>query len=95
MTLSEWYTPLLIGIDVLVMIYGLRVAFTEKKTYGWFLALAFFLFGIKEVLPYNGVIIPSVPCAVSFRGRSCLCALCILPARQITAVLKKHFFIFR
>ena len=59
MTISEWYTPLLIGIDVLVVIYGLRVAFTEKKTYGWFLALAFFLFGIKEVLPYNGVIIPS------------------------------------
>ncbi|MGB8218948.1 MAG: hypothetical protein WCE46_01035 [Methanoregula sp.] len=59
MTLSEWYTPLLIGIDVLVVIYGLRVAFTEKKTYGWFLAIAFFLFGIKEILPYNGVTIPS------------------------------------
>ncbi|MFA5237800.1 MAG: hypothetical protein WC362_08110, partial [Methanoregula sp.] len=60
MTVSAWYTPLLIGIDVLVMIYGLRVAFTEKKTYGWFLALAFFLFGVKEMLPYNGVDLPNL-----------------------------------
>jgi len=57
MILPDWVSPVLIGIDVLVVIYGLRVAFTEKKTYGWFLALAFFLFGVKEVLPYNGIII--------------------------------------
>ena len=91
MTLSEWYTPLLIGIDVLVVIYGLRVAFTEKKTYGWFLALAFFLFGIKEVLPYNGVTHPLSARAGSFRGRSCIRALRILPARKITAVIRKPF----
>jgi len=53
--LPEWFTPVLIGIDVLVIIYGLQVAFNKKQMYGWFLALAFFLFGIKEILPYNGV----------------------------------------
>ena len=61
MILSEWFTPVLIGIDVLVVIYGLRVAITGKKTYGWLLALAFFLFGVKEVLPYNGISLPPVP----------------------------------
>jgi hydrogenase/urease accessory protein HupE len=59
MILPGWVSPVLIGIDVLVVIYGLRVAFTEKKTYGWFLALAFFLFCVKEMLPYNGITLPS------------------------------------
>ena len=61
MILPDWFTPVLIGIDVLVVIYGLRVAVTEKKTYGWLLAFAFFLFGVKEVLPYNGVSLPPYP----------------------------------
>ncbi len=61
MILPGWFTPVLIGIDVLVVIYGLRVAVTEKKTYGWLLALAFFLFGAKEVLPYNGISLPPYP----------------------------------
>jgi NAD/NADP transhydrogenase beta subunit len=80
MTLSAWYTPLLIGIDVLVILYGLRVAVTEKKTYGWFLALAFFLFGIKEVLPYNGVSLPSaLALFLSVAGlASALCAFYLL-----------------
>ncbi|MFZ1128958.1 hypothetical protein [Methanoregula sp.] len=64
MILPGWFTPVLIGIDVLVVIYGLRVAVTEKKTYGWLLALAFFLFGAKEVLPYNGISLPPVPALV-------------------------------
>ncbi len=64
MILPDWFTPVLIGIDVLVVIYGLRVAVTEKKTYGWLLALAFFLFGVKEVLPYNGINLPPVPALV-------------------------------
>ncbi|MFA7695318.1 MAG: hypothetical protein WCX63_07265 [Methanoregula sp.] len=80
MTVSAWYTPLLIGIDVLVMIYGLRVAFTEKKTYGWFLALAFFLFGVKEMLPYNGVDLPNlIALGLSVAGlASALCAFYLL-----------------
>jgi len=80
MTLSAWYTPILIGIDVLVVIYGLRVAFTENKIYGWFLALAFFLFGIKEVLPYNGIVLPStVALILSVAGlASALCAFYLL-----------------
>jgi len=69
MILPDWVSPVLIGIDVLVVIYGLRVAFTEKKTYGWFLALAFFLFGVKEVLPYNGIIIPqTIALVISVAG---------------------------
>jgi len=80
MTLSAWYTPILIGIDVLVVIYGLRVAFTENKIYGWFLALAFFLFGLKEVLPYNGIALPStVALILSVAGlASALCAFYLL-----------------
>ncbi len=61
MFLPDWFTPVLIGIDVLVVIYGLRAAVTGKKTYGWFLALAFFLFGLKEILPYNGITLPPAP----------------------------------
>jgi len=60
MSLSDWLVPVLIGIDVLVVVYGLRVAVTENKIYGWFLALAFFLFGTKEILPYNGIVIPTI-----------------------------------
>jgi hypothetical protein len=80
MTLSAWYTPILIGIDVLVVIYGLRVAFTENKIYGWFLALAFFLFGLKEVLPYNGITLSStVALILSVAGlASALCAFYLL-----------------
>ena len=55
MTLPEWVTPVLIGIDVLVFLYGIRMAVIGKKTYGWFLALAFLLFCLREALPYNGV----------------------------------------
>lgn len=58
MSLSDLLIPVIIGVDVLVVIYGLRVAVTGKKTYGWFLAIAFFLFGLKEILPYNGIAIP-------------------------------------
>jgi NAD/NADP transhydrogenase beta subunit len=80
MTLSAWYTPILIGIDVLVVIYGLRVAVTENKIYGWFLALAFFLFGVKEVLPYNGITLPStVALILSVAGLAfALCAFYLL-----------------
>ena len=80
MILPGWFTPVLIGIDVLVVIYGLRVAVTEKKTYGWLLALAFFLFGVKEVLPYNGVSLPAVPALVlSVAGlAAALCAFYLL-----------------
>ncbi|WP_292427017.1 hypothetical protein [Methanoregula sp.] len=80
MILPEWFTPVLIGIDVLVVIYGLRVAVTEKKTYGWFLALAFFLFGVKEVLPYNGITLPPVlALVISVAGlASALCAFYLL-----------------
>ncbi|MFA5331677.1 MAG: hypothetical protein WC342_04805 [Methanoregula sp.] len=58
MTQSGWLAPVLIGIDVLVILYGLRVAVMEKRTYGWFLAMAFFLFGLKEILVYNGIPLP-------------------------------------
>ncbi|MFA5237746.1 MAG: hypothetical protein WC362_07835, partial [Methanoregula sp.] len=60
--------------------YGLRVAFTEKKTYGWFLALAFFLFGVKEMLPYNGVDLPNlIALGLSVAGlASALCAFYLL-----------------
>jgi hydrogenase/urease accessory protein HupE len=58
MILPEWFTPVLIGIDVLIIIYGLQIAYKKKMMYGWFLALAFFLFGIKEILPYNNVNLP-------------------------------------
>jgi hypothetical protein len=69
MFLPDWFTPILIGIDVLVVIYGTRVAITGKKMYGWFLALAFFLFGLKEVLPYNGIILsPAIDLGVSVAG---------------------------
>jgi hypothetical protein len=80
MTISAWYSPILIGIDVLVVIYGLRVAFTENKIYGWFLALAFFLFGIKEVLPYNGITLSTtVGLILSVAGlASALCAFYLL-----------------
>jgi hypothetical protein len=57
MILPEWVIPILIGIDVLVFLYGIRLAVIGKKTYGWFLALAFLLFCLKEALPYNGVIL--------------------------------------
>ncbi|MFZ0004346.1 hypothetical protein [Methanoregula sp.] len=69
MYLPEWFTPVLIGIDVLVIVYGLQVAFNKKQVYGWFLALAFFLFGIKEILPYNGVNLPfAADAALSVAG---------------------------
>jgi hypothetical protein len=55
MTLPAWVTPILIGIDVLIFLYGIRMAMIGKKTYGWFLALAFLLFCLKEALPYNGM----------------------------------------
>ncbi|ABS56709.1 hypothetical protein Mboo_2195 [Methanoregula boonei 6A8] len=55
MTLPAWVTPILIGIDVLIFLYGIRMAVIGKKTYGWFLALAFLLFCLKEALPYNGM----------------------------------------
>ncbi len=76
MILPEWFSPILIGIDVLVMIYGLHAAVNKKKAYGWFLALAFFLFGIKEVLQYNGVILQPIPVlALSVAGLvAALCA---------------------
>lgn len=63
MILPEWATPVLIGIDVLVFLYGIRIAVIGKKTYGWFLALAFLLFGLKEALPYNGLAL-TVPVAL-------------------------------
>ena len=80
MILPRWFTPVLIGIDVLVVIYGLRVAVTGKKTYGWVLALAFFLFGLKEVLPYNGVDLPPITVLVlTVAGlASALCAFYLL-----------------
>jgi hypothetical protein len=69
MFLPDWATPVLIGIDVLVVIYGLRAAIAGKKMFGWFLALAFFLFGLKEVLPYNGIILSSaVDLGISVAG---------------------------
>lgn len=58
MTFPGWMPPVLIGFDVLVVIYGSRVAITEKKTWGGLLAVAFLLFGIKEALTYNGVGLP-------------------------------------
>jgi len=63
MILPEWAMPVLIGIDVLVFLYGIRIAVIGKKTYGWFLALAFLLFCLKEALPYNGIAM-SVPVAL-------------------------------
>jgi hypothetical protein len=69
MYLPEWFTPVLIGIDVLIIVYGLQVAFNKKQAYGWFLALAFFLFGTKEILPYNGVALPfAAEAALSIAG---------------------------
>ena len=65
MSLPEWTIPVLIGIDVLVFLYGIRMAVIGKKTYGWFLALAFLLFCLKEALPYNGVAL-STPVALVF-----------------------------
>ena len=58
MILPEWMPPVLIGIDVFVVIYGSRVAITEKKAWGGLLAVAFLLFGVKEALTYNGVGLP-------------------------------------
>jgi hydrogenase/urease accessory protein HupE len=80
MILPRWFTPVLIGIDVLVVIYGLRVAVTGKKKYGWLLALAFFLFCLKEVLPYNGVDLPSFTILVLTAAglASALCAFYLL-----------------
>ncbi len=80
MILPDWVIPILIGIDVLVVIYGLRVAITKKQTYGWFIALAFFLFGLKEVLPYNGIAIPStIALVMSVAGLAfALCAFYLI-----------------
>ena len=69
MILPAWVTPVLIGIDVLVFLYGIRVAVIGKKTYGWFLALAFLLFCIKEALPFNGVSLsPAAALVLSVAG---------------------------
>jgi hypothetical protein len=69
MSLPEWSIPVLIGIDVLVFLYGIRLAVIGKKMYGWFLALAFFLFCLKEALPYNGMIlVPSVALVITVAG---------------------------
>jgi hypothetical protein len=80
MNYPEWVPPILIGIDLVVVIYAARVAVTEKKRWGWFLALAFFLFGAKEVLTYNGVILPSaVSLILSVAGlAAALCAFYLL-----------------
>ena len=80
MILPGWITPVLIGIDVFVVIYGLRVTITKKETYGWFIALAFFLFGLKEVLPYNGIQIPStIALVMSVAGLAfALCAFYLI-----------------
>jgi len=59
MALPIWSVSLLIGIDFLVVLYGLEAAIRKRKTYGWFLALAFALFGIKETLPYCGIVLTS------------------------------------
>jgi len=59
MIVPGWLPPILIGIDLLVVIYAVRVAVTEKKRWGWCLALGFGLFLAKEVLTYNGVSLPS------------------------------------
>jgi len=80
MIVPQWVPPILIGIDLLVVIYGVRVAVTEQKRWGWFLALGFVLFLIKEVLTYNGVNLPSaVSLVVSVAGLlSALCAFYLL-----------------
>jgi len=80
MILPAWVPPVLIGIDVLVVIYGLRVVVTEKKWWGGLLALAFFLFGTKELLTYNGLIVSSaVSLGISVAGLACaLCAFYLL-----------------
>ncbi|MFA5253729.1 MAG: hypothetical protein WC367_03545 [Methanoregula sp.] len=80
MIVPQWVPPILIGIDLLVVIYGVRVAFTEQKRWGWFLALAFFLFGTKEVMTYNGVNLPpAVSLVISVAGlASALCAFYLL-----------------
>ncbi len=80
MIVPEWVPPILIGIDLLVVIYGVRVAVTEQKRWGWFLALGFVLFLVKEVLTYNGVNLPSVvSLVVSVAGlASALCAFYLL-----------------
>ena len=80
MIVPEWVPPILIGIDLLVVIYGVRVAVTEQKRWGWFLALGFVLFMVKEVLTYNGVNLPSaVSLVVSVAGLlSALCAFYLL-----------------
>jgi len=80
MIVPQWVPPILIGIDLLVVIYGVRVAFTEQKRWGWFLALGFVLFLVKEVLTYNGVNLPSaVSLVVSVAGLlSALCAFYLL-----------------
>ncbi|HVP97526.1 hypothetical protein [Methanoregula sp.] len=69
MTLPDWFTLVLIGIDVLVFMVGIRAAVIGKKMYGWFLALAFFLFCVKEALPFNGVAIsPAAALVLSVAG---------------------------
>jgi|GEM_PF-1266772 hypothetical protein len=80
MIVPQWVPPILIGIDLLVVIYGVRVAVTEQKRWGWFLALGFVLFLVKEVLTYNGVNLPSaVSLVVSVAGlASALCAFYLL-----------------
>lgn len=80
MIVPQWVPPILIGIDLLVVIYGVRVAVTEQKRWGWFLALGFVLFLVKEVLTYNGVNLPSaVSLVVSVAGLlSALCAFYLL-----------------
>jgi hypothetical protein len=59
MIVPGWLPPILIGIDLLVVIYAVRVAVAEKKCWCWLLALGFGLFLVKEVLTYNGVSLPS------------------------------------
>ena len=80
MIVPEWVPPILMGIDLVVVIYGIRVAVTEQKRWGWFLALGFALFLVKEVLTYNGVSLPSaVSLGLAVAGlASALCAFYLL-----------------
>jgi hypothetical protein len=75
MIVPGWLPPILIGIDLLVVIYAVRVAVTEKKRWGWPLALGFGLFLVKEVLTYNGVSLPSAASLV-LTAAGLVAALC-------------------
>jgi hydrogenase/urease accessory protein HupE len=55
MDLSTLLQPVSIGIEVILVLFGIAIALQKKRCYGWFIALTFTIYVIYDATHFMGV----------------------------------------